>query len=255
MKRCLPFVLGAMAAVSAPAAGADLSVFSSGAPSVVLKELAVTFAHDTGQRIDFTVATPGGLQKKLSEGSTPDLVVVPVPVIEKLEKSAVLQAGSRVDLGRVGVGVAVREGAPKPDISTVEAVRTLLLNAKSIVYTGPEGSGFAGKAVARMIEQMGIADAIKPKLIVRHAIDGGVDLVAHGDADVGLFNISEIVPVRGISLVGPLPDSVQSYIVFASGLHVSAHEPGLARDFIKLATAPAARDQWKAGGLESLGQN
>jgi molybdate transport system substrate-binding protein len=99
-------------------------------------------------------------------------------VIEKLEKAGTLKAGSRVDLARVGVGVAVRAGAPQPNIATVDSVRTMLLAAKSIVHTSPDGSGFAGKAVARMIEQMGIADAIKPKLTIMQAIDGGVDLVA-----------------------------------------------------------------------------
>src|SRR4029077_20724421 len=115
-----------------------------------------------------------------------------------------LQSGSRVDLARVGVGIVVREGAPVPDISTVDAVRRTLLGAKSIVHTSPDGSGFAGKAVARMIEQMGIADAIRPKLTIMQAIDGGVDLVARGEAEIGMFNISEILPVKGVTLAGPL---------------------------------------------------
>jgi molybdate transport system substrate-binding protein len=97
-----------------PAAAADISVFSTGAPSAVLKVLAVTFARDTGNHVEFTVGTPGDLQNKLAAGATPDLVVAPVPVVEKLEKAGTLQAGSRVDLARVGVGVVVRAGAPKP---------------------------------------------------------------------------------------------------------------------------------------------
>ena len=176
-------------------------------------------------------ATPGDLQNKLAAGATPDLVVAPAPVIEKLEKAGTLKAGSRVDLARVGVGVVVREGAPKPDISTVDAVRRCCSRAKSIVHTSPDGSGFAGKAVARMIEQMGIADAVKPKLTIMQAIDGGVDLVAQGKAEVGLFNISEILPVQGVTLVGPLPASVQSYIVFAAALHAGSRSPGAGAGF------------------------
>jgi molybdate transport system substrate-binding protein len=235
-----------------PAAAADISVFSSGAPSAVLKVLAVAFARDTGNHVEFTVGTPGDLQNKLAAGATPDLVVAPAPVIEKLEKAGTLKAGSRVDLARVGIGVAVREGAPQPDISSVDAVRKMLLAAQSIVHTSPEGSGFAGKAVARMIEQMGIAEAAKPKLTIMQAIDGGVDLVAKGKAEVGMFNISEILPVQGVALVGPLPASVQSYIVFAAALHVGSRSPGIAQTFVKLATDPATRAQWSAGGLESM---
>jgi molybdate transport system substrate-binding protein len=241
-----------LALAASPAAAADISVFSSGAPSAVLKVLAVAFARDTGNRVEFTIGTPGDLQNKLAAGATPDLVAAPAPVIEKLEKAGTLKAGSRIDLARVGVGVVVRAGAPQPDISTVEAMRKMLLTAQSIVYTNPDGSGFAGKAVARMIEQMGIADAVKPKLTIMQAIDGGVDLVAQGKAEVGMFNISEILPVQGVTLVGPLPASVQNYIVFAAALHAGSRSPGLAQTFVKLATDPASRQQWNAGGLESM---
>jgi molybdate transport system substrate-binding protein len=236
-----------------PAAAADISVFSSGAPSAVLKVLAGEFTRATGTHVQFTVGTPGDLQNKLAAGAAPDLVVAPAPVIEKLEKAGTLKAGSRVDLARVGIGVAVRAGAPKPDISSVASVRTMLLAAKSIVHTSPEGSGFAGKAVARMIEQMGIADAVKPKLTIMQAIDGGVDLVASGKAEVGLFNISEILPVPGVALVGPLPASAQSYIVFATALHADSRSPEPAQAFVRLATDPASRDEWKDGGLEAMG--
>ena len=241
-----------LALAGSPATAADISVFSTGAPSAVLKVLAVAFARDTANHVEFTFGTPGDLQNKLAAGATPDLVVAPAPVIEKLEQAGTLKAGSRVDLARVGVGVVVRAGAPKPDISTVDAVRTMLLAAQSIVHTSPEGSGFAGKAVARMIEQMGIADAVKPKLTIMQAIDGGVDLVAKGKAEVGLFNISEILPVQGVTLVGPLPARVQSYIVFAAALHAGSRSPGPAHTFVKLATDPASREQWSAGGLESV---
>jgi len=235
-----------------PVAAADISVFSSGAPSAVLKVLAGAFTRDTGNQVEFTVGTPGDLQNKLAAGATPDLVVAPAPVVEKLMKAGTLKAGSRVDLARVGVGVVVRAGAPQPDISTVNALRATLLAAKSIVYTNPNGSGFAGKAVARMIEQMGIADAVKPKLTIMQAIDGGVDLVAKGKAEVGLFNISEILPVQGVALVGPLPASVQNYIVFAAALHAGSHSPGPAQAFVKVATDRASRAQWKTGGLDQM---
>jgi molybdate transport system substrate-binding protein len=241
-----------LAAMALPAAATDIGVFSTGAPSVVLKVLAEKFTHDTGHQVEFTVGTPGELQKKLAAGATPDLVVMPAPVIERLEKSGTLQAGSRVDLARVGVGVVVRAGAPLPDISTVDAVKRLLLGAKSIVHTNPNGSGFAGKTVERMINQMGIAETIKPKVTIMQAIDGGVSLVADGKAEVGMFNISEVLPIKGVALVGPLPASVQRYIVFSAALHAANKATAPAQAFIKLAVDPASREQWVAGGLESM---
>lgn len=250
---CLALGAAALFAVSAPVDAAELKVFSTGAPSVVLEVLAKTFTRESGDSVSFTVATPGELQKKLTAGATPDLVVMPAPVVERLAKAGTLLAGSRVDLARVGVGVVVRQGAPLPDISSAEAVKRLLLGAKSIVHTDPNGSGFAGKTVELMIERMGIAETIKPKVTIMQAIDGGVDLVAQGKVEVGLFNISEILPVKGVTLAGPLPATEQRYIVFTSALHAANKTPEPARAFVKLATDPASRAQWRAGGLESMG--
>ena len=231
---------------------ADIRVFSSGAPSQVAKTLAGTFSTESGHRVLFTVGTPGAIRQRLASGETPDVVVLPRPAVDALEKTGALQRGSRIDLARVGIGVVVREGAPLPDISTVDAVRRMLLAARSIVHTDPAGSGFAGKAVVRMIAQMGIADAIKPKVTIMQAIDGGVVLVAKGDAEVGMFNISEIMPVKGVKLVGPLPPEVQNYIVFTAAIHSGSPSPEPAQAFIRYLSSPAARERWSAGGLESL---
>jgi len=234
------------------AGAADIRVFSSGAPAEVAKQLAAKFDQESGNRVRFTVANPAVIQQKLAAGETTDIVILPVPIIESLERAGVLRPGSRVDLARVGVGVVVREGAPLPDISSVEAVRKLLLGARSIVYPDPAGGGQTGPALARMIAQLGVDDAVKPKLTLRQAIAGGVELVARGEVEIGMFNISEVLPVKGITLVGPLPPQLQSYIVFAAAVHVGSAAPSPARDFIELMAAPAAREQWKAGGLESM---
>lgn len=256
-KRCVltgSLCLLAMLAVTMadPASAADIRVFSSGAPSAVAKTLAASFTMESGHRVLFTVGTPGAIRQRLASGETPDIVVLPRPAVDALEKAGVLQRGSRIDLARVGIGVVVREGAPLPDVSTVAAVRQMLLAARSIVHTDPAGSGFAGKAVVRMIAQMGIADAIKPKVIIMQAIDGGVTLVAKGDAEVGMFNISEIMPVKGVKLVGPLPPEVQNYIVFTAAIHSGSPSLEPAQAFIKFLSSRAAQEYWSAGGLESL---
>jgi molybdate transport system substrate-binding protein len=181
------------------AAAADLRVFSSGAPAAVERVLAAQFARESGHHVEFTVANPAVIQQKLSGGEKPDIVILPASIIDSMAKAGVLRPTSRVDLARVGVGLVVREGAPLPDISTAAAVRTTLLHARSIVIPDPAGGGQTGAALARMIAQMGIAEAVKPKLTLMQAIAGGVALVANGEVELGMFNISEVLPVKGVT--------------------------------------------------------
>lgn len=234
------------------ARAADIRVFSSGAPAEVEKLLAAQFAREHGHRVVFTVANPATIQQKLSAGEAPDIVILPAPIIDTLAKTGVLRPASRVDLARVGVGLVVRAGAPLPDISTADDVRTALLRARSIVIPDPAGGGRTGAALARMMTQLGIADAVKPKLTLMQAIAGGVDLVAKGEVELGMFNISEVLPVKGVTLAGALPPALQSYIVFAAAIHADSRSVAAAEDYIRLLSAPAAREHWKAGGLESM---
>jgi molybdate transport system substrate-binding protein len=251
-QQCVRLLAAAVFALGAgDTVAAEISVFSSGAPAEVEKVIAQEFARTSEHRVTFTVATPAEIQLKLKAGATPDIVVMPAPIIDSLVKVGTLRPG-RVDLARVGIGVIVRQGAPRPDISTVEDVRKMLLAARSIVHSDPDGGGFAGVAIARMLREMGIADVIKPKVIHRFAIDGGAKLVASGEAEVGLFNISEVLSAKGVTLVGALPPAVQSYIIFAATLHSGSASPEVALSFIKALSSPTAREQWRAGGLESL---
>jgi molybdate transport system substrate-binding protein len=233
------------------ATAADIRVFSSGAPAEVEKVLAAQFTRESGHRVVFTVANPAIIQQKLSGGEAPDIVILPAPIIDSLVKTGMLRPAG-VDLARVGVGLVVRDGAPLPDISTADGVRTALLRARSIVIPDPAGGGQTGAALARMMTQLGIADAVKPKLTLMQAIAGGVDLVAKGEIELGMFNISEILPVKGVTLAGALPPALQSYIVFAAAIHAGSTSVAAAEDYIKLLSAPAAREHWRAGGLESM---
>jgi len=244
----------ALAAVAlTPALSADIHVFTSGAPAEVQKVLARPFTEATGHRVLFTVANLSAVQERLAAGATADAVVFPAPAIEALDKAGKLRPGSELTLARVGIGVAVRQGRRLPDVSTVDAFRKMLLEARSIVHSPPEGGGFTGAHIARMFVQLGIADAVRSKVTLLFAIGGGVEAVAKGDAEIGLFNISEILPVPGVALAGPLPPELQSYITFAGALHVSTTAPEPAAAFLKSLIAPKARDAWKAGGFEALG--
>lgn len=245
-------VLAAALTVVRTAGADEIRVLSSGAPAEIVKHIAAKFAGERGHRVLVTVANPATILQKLSGGETPDIVVAPAPVVDSLAKSGTLLAGSRVDLARVGVGVVVRDGTPLPDISSIDAVRKMLTEARSIVYPDPAGGGQTGAALARMIDRMGLTEIVKPKLTLRQAIAGGVALVADGAAEIGMFNISEILPVGGVTLVGPLPPELQSYIVFAAAIHARSASPAPARALIEAMADRAAREQWKAGGLESI---
>jgi molybdate transport system substrate-binding protein len=247
-------VISLFAATFLPEASsaADIRVFSSGAPADAEKAIAAKFTQDSGHRVIFTVGTPGAIEDRLSHGEKTDIVVLPAPVIAAMDKAGRLHPARRMNLARVGIGVVVRQGASLPDISTPDAIRTMLLEAHSIVYPDPVGGGVAGVAIGRMIAQLGIADAVKPKTTLMYAIAGGVDLVARGAAEVGLFNISEIITVKGITLVGPLPSALQNYITFTAAVPADNASPEQALDFMKALSDPAAHAHWTAAGLEPL---
>jgi molybdate transport system substrate-binding protein len=135
----------------------------------------------------------------------------------------------------------------------VEGVRKTLLAARSIAHPDPQGGGFAGVQIARMFAHLGIADAVKPKVSLAYAFTGGVAQVANGEAEIGLFNISEILPVKGVTLVGPLTPELQSYITISAALHVRAGAPEPAMSFLRSLSDPNARAAWMTGGFELLG--
>jgi molybdate transport system substrate-binding protein len=241
-----------VASNAASAVAADIRVFTSGAPAAVEKAVATGFSQATGHRPEITVGNLSAIQDKLSAGESPDIVIFPTSAIEALDKAGNLTPGSRVDLARVGIGVAVREGAPLPDVSTPDAIRKMLLNARSIVHPDPQGGGFTGAHISRMIAQMGIGDVVNPKVTLLFAIGGGVAAVAKGDAEIGIFNISEILPVKGVTLAGPLPTELQSYITFSAALHAGTASPEPARAFLQWLSGAQAHEAWMKGGFEPL---
>jgi molybdate transport system substrate-binding protein len=232
---------------------AEIRVYTTGAPAEAVKSIAANFSSQTGHRLTFTVGQPAIVEGDLAAGDKADVVILPSPVIAKLSGSGALRAGSAVDLARVGIGVVVRVGGKRPDISNSAAVRKMLLEARTIVYPDPgSGGGTAGLAIERMIERMGIADAVKQKLTRVAAIGGGVALVADGKADVGIFNISEILPVKNATLVGPLPSDLQNYIVFGAAIPKSNATPEPAASFIKALASPTANQAWQKAGMEPV---
>jgi molybdate transport system substrate-binding protein len=233
---------------ASPAVATDIRVYTSGAPAEIQRAFAQRFNEVTGHRLVITSGTLNAIQDRLLASEGADVAVLPAATVDTLDKAGKLRGGSRIGLARVGIGVAVRQGAPVPDVSTVEAFRKTLLAARSIVHPDPKGGGFTGAHINRVIERLGIADAVRPKITLRFAISGGMAAVAKGDAEIGLFNVSEILPVAGAALAGVFPAELQNYITFAGAVSADSHAPNEAAEYLRLLAG--ARDAWAAGGFE-----
>ena len=194
---------------------------------------------ETGHKVIVDNDTVGALDKRIEAGEAFDLAVLTPGAIDSLAKKGKFVPGSARNLARVGVGVVVKEGTPKPDISSVEAFKQALLAAKSIAYIDPAAGGSSGIYVAGLLDKLGIAAQMNPKakLIAGGAVAAHI---ARGEAELGIHQISEILPVKGIALVGPLPAEIQNYTVYAAAIGASAKEPDAANALLKALAGPGA---------------
>ncbi len=235
-------------AANSSASVTEIRVFSGGAPQEALAVLVPQFEKETGHKLSFTFAVISALQQKLSAGEKTDMVFMPVPAIDKLVTEGKLKAEGRGVLGGLGITVVVREGAPKPDISTPDAFRAALLASRSVVYASTATP--SGVHLKRITEQLGIADAMKDKTILRPALDGGVELIAKGEAEIGIYPTSEVIHVKGVTLVGPLPAPLQLNTVYGAAVSADNASPEGAVAFIKFLTNPSRRKVWKDAGFD-----
>ena len=170
-------------------------------------------------------------------------------IVDSLASKGKIATGSRADLATVGIGVVVKDGAPKPDVGTVEAFRNALLSAKTVAYIDPASGGSSGIYIDKLLERLGIADQIRPKAKLKK---GGyvADLIVSGEAELGLHQISEIVPVKGVALVGPLPKEIQNTTTYAAGLSAAPQNKEAAQALIKVFSGSAAAAVLKSKGMD-----
>jgi len=231
------------------ASAAEIKILTAGAFKQVVVALAPDFEKQTGHKVTIDNGTAGQLKKRIGDGEAFDVAVITPAVVDELIASGKLSPGSRVMLASVGVGVVVKEGAPKPDISTVEAFKRALLAAKSVAYIDPASGGSSGIYIDKLLEKLGIAGEIRTKAKLKK---GGhvADLIVSGEAELGLHQISEIVPVKGAVLVGPLPKEIQNTTTYAAGLGAAAKDKEAAQALIKALAGPAAAAVLKSKGME-----
>jgi molybdate transport system substrate-binding protein len=245
---CLLSVMAVLAA--APAGAADLKVISAGAVRGLIAQIIDDYSRQTGQKFDFTIGTTGQLRNIIASGQPADLVIVSVPLMGELEKTGKLAPGSRADLGRVGIGVTVRDGAAVPDVSTSEALKNALIAARSIAYTDPAEGGTSGIHFAGVADRFGIADAVKGKaLLTKGGREAAIE-VAEGRAEMAIVFISEAMAVKGVKLAGLLPPAQQDYSAYAAAIPASSTDPAAARAFIAALTSAGMAERWRANGFE-----
>ena len=234
------------------ASAAEVKVLTAGAFKQVLLALVADFERQTGHKVVVENDTVGGLVKRIDGGAPFDVAVLTPAAVNELSGKGKLVPGSRADLARVGIGVVVKEGAPKPDIGSVEAFKRALLAAKSVAYIDPAAGGSSGIYVAGLLEKLGIAAEVKPKAKLIHG--GAVaEHIANGEAELGIHQISEIVPVKGVTLIGPLPKEIQNYTTYAAGVSSAAKDKDAAVALVRFLSGPRTAELLKSKGMEPSG--
>jgi len=245
--RVLLTLLIALAGI-APAAAADLKLLTSGAFKSVALELVPEFEKKTGHKVTVENDTAGAVARRVGGGEYVDVVVMPPAAMGPLLGSKLVESSAK-PLARVGIGVAIKQGAPVPDISTVDAFKQSLLAARAIAYTDPASGGTAGIYLAKLFEKLGIAEQLKPKSVL---VKGGLaaEKIVSGEADIAMQPASELLSVPGVTLVGPIPLEVQTYIIYAGAVSAGARDQGAADALLAALHGPDKAALLKKKGME-----
>jgi molybdate transport system substrate-binding protein len=223
---------------------APIKILSGGAMRTLMVEVVPLFERATGHKAEIEFALTSALTRKIEDGAAFDVALLPRPELDELARAGKVASASTADVTRSTVGFCVRAGAPKPDIATVAAFRRALIGARSISFS----DGPSGAYIAALLARLGIADAMKPK--TKLTSRPVAELVAAGEAEIGLQQIVAILPVTGAELVGPLPSELQNVIIYSAGLSVSAQESTAARALMRFLAAPEVVGLIRAKGME-----
>ncbi|WP_095139688.1 substrate-binding domain-containing protein [Pseudomonas sp. Irchel s3a10] len=253
MKKLINLSAIALFAFSALAHAEQLNVMTSGGFTAAYKILGPKFAAATGNTLDTQLGpsmgkAPEAIPNRLARGEHADVVIMVGYALDDLIKQGKVDPASRVELADSRIGLVVREGAPKPDISSVESLKKTLLDAKSVAYSDSASGVYIEK---ELFSKLGVEDQLKPKAKMIPKVPVG-SVVATGDYQLGFQQVSELLPVPGVSFVGKIPESVQSVTRFAAGIPVGAQHPKEAKALLDYLAAPAAQADVQATGLDSV---
>jgi molybdate transport system substrate-binding protein len=230
---------------------ATIRLLCTTALKTTIDELMPAFERDTGHKLVAAYGPSAQLTKRLTDGEPADAVVLTGPGLDEMTKLGKVAAASRIDIASSQTMVAVKQGTPKPDISTVEAFKQAMLAAKSIAYSGP-GSGASGAHVAKVFEHLGIADAVRSKAVLGPGGPAGLigNYLVRGKAEIGMQQDAELMMVPGVDIVGPMPPGIGLTTVFAFGITTAAADGGAGRALGPFLRTPAARALLQAKGLK-----
>ena len=231
---------------------ATLRVMSGGAPKEVFAQLTPQFERSSGHKVEFSYAVMSALRDRLATGEKADVLVMPTNMLDGYQQSGVVRAQGRAILGLVAINAVVRNGARKPDLSTTDKVKQAMLNSRAIAHATP-GETPSGTHMGKLIEKLGIADAMKGKIIHRPALAGGVQLVASGEAEIGFYPKSEVINTEGLAVAGPLPADIQLTTIYGAAVTASSAVPDAGAAFIAFMADPAHRAAWTHAGFDLPG--
>ena len=234
-------------AFAAPVRAAEINVLCSNGLKAVVDELVPVFEQKTGNKVLLKFEPSTQIQKRIEAGEAFDLAVMTTPLIDQEIKAGRLAADSRAIIARSGLGLSVRAGSKKPDIKTVESFKQALLNAKSITYAT---AGASAAPFEALVDKLGVAPQVKPKYNLRPTASQVGEVVADGTVEIGVAPVSEILPVKGVELVGPFPSELQSYVVMTAGISSKAKEKNTAKALVDFLMSPANNGVIKAKGME-----
>jgi len=193
--------------------------------------------------------TSVAIRQRIQSGEPFDVAILSAEILDELIKAGRIAGATRTDFGRSGIGIGIRSGARKPDITTMEKLKPALLNAKSMTWVEV---GASRVHIDKMLRELGIENEVKPKIVLTQSVDQSLELVAAGKADLIITLISEIVPAKGVDYVGPLPPQVQNYVRLAGGVSANSKSGDAGKSFIKVLSAPSAAGIYKSKGMELI---
>jgi molybdate transport system substrate-binding protein len=245
LKQLLIFALPALSAAISPGFAAEINVLSGAAVEPGLVVAADAFRKRTGNVAKITFATAPEIRRRVGAGEIPDVVIAPPAVLDELAKSGKIDGTARVPVGRVGVGVVIRDGAPKPDVSTTDALKRAVLDADSVIYNRAS----SGLFVEGLLQRLGLAEQIRAKTRRYAGTDMIEPLIKGKGKEIGFMPVAEILHFRGrgLQLVGPLPDDIQHYTSYAAE---PASKSEVALEFVRFLGTPVAKDIFVAAGIE-----
>ena len=246
MKTRIAVVAACLLLAPATTRADDIKLLSSGALEEIGHELLPQFEKASGHKVTVTWAGTAKIKEKIAAGEVFDLVIVAAPDVDKFIAEGKMVAGSRVDIAKSGVGVAVRKGSSKPDISSGDAIKKAMLAAKSVAYS----SGPSGVYIQALIQKLGISEEMKSKSKQTPSGTRVGQYLEKGEAELGFQQISELIHETGIDYVGPLPPDVQNFTNFSSGIGSGAKSQAAAKALQAYLTAPAATEVVKKNGME-----